>query len=115
MPEPASPAPYIDLADALARLRGNKKIYKTLLLAFQKDKTLEQLKEQAARGDLAAAATSAHTLKGVAGNLSLKALYECALQAEAALKAGDTACLNALGGIWETTLQQIEGAIAGLE
>lgn len=47
-------------------------------------------------GDVDTAVREAHTLKGVAGNLSFAALYEAASKVNAALREGDLAGATAL-------------------
>ena len=77
---------YVDFDDALARVRGNKRVYKTLLSVFLKDDHVPTLADQIQSGDQESAARTAHTLKGVAANLSLTALYNAALSIEMTLK-----------------------------
>ncbi len=80
---------YIDVEDGLHRIAGNKAIYKKLLAAFSAKTGYEQLAADMAKGDREAATRGAHTIKGVAANLSLPALREAAFALETALKAGE--------------------------
>ena len=77
---------YVDYDDALARVRGNKRVYKTLLSVFLKDDQVPTLTEQITMGEQENAMHTAHALKGVAANLSLTALYQAALSVELNLK-----------------------------
>ncbi len=84
--------PYIDAAGGLNRIRGNKKLYAMMLKSFKGNPLFPDAKAAVVSGDLKAAQMHMHTLKGVAGNLSLKALYELIVPVEAVLK---TAMVNA--------------------
>ncbi|MDR1875886.1 MAG: Hpt domain-containing protein [Synergistaceae bacterium] len=79
---------YIDTEKALGRIRGNTKLFKTLLNTFLGSPHFEQMKKEIEAGDHEAAAKSAHAIKGVAANLSLVAVYDLSLSLEASLKAG---------------------------
>jgi HPt (histidine-containing phosphotransfer) domain-containing protein len=81
---------YIDVDSALARIRGNRKVFKMLLGAFLKDPEIEPLKEAIRAGDLKEAASLAHKVKGVSANLSLIALNKEIVAIESALKAGQS-------------------------
>lgn len=101
---------YVDVDDALARVCNNKVVYKTLLGTFKKSLQYDQLREEALSGQYEAAARTAHSIKGVAANLSLKAAYEKVLEVETQLKGGsiDQADLDELGEIIKTTLECTE-------
>jgi len=78
--------PYIDVDDALERVRGNKTVLKSLFTVFLKDDFCLTLTGQLEAGRREDAARTAHALKGVAANLSLRALYEAVLMIELHLK-----------------------------
>ena len=78
--------PYIDIADGLNRIRGNKKLYGMMLKSFKANPMFPQAKAAVEAGDLKTAQMQMHTLKGVAGNLSLKLLFELVVPVEAVLK-----------------------------
>lgn len=65
-----------DVKDALRRLTGDEALYVLCLHTFAEDPLFEQLETQINTANLSAAFESAHTLKGVAGNLSLTPLYQ---------------------------------------
>ena len=73
----------IDYDGAMERFGGNAELY-------------ERLEQALAGGDVDTAVREAHTLKGVAGNLSFAALYEAASKVNAALREGDLAGATAL-------------------
>jgi len=79
---------YIDLEDGLGRIRGNRKVYKTLLQSFVNKNNMEELKAQIAEKHLGDAAKTVHTIKGVSANLSLSALNKSMIELEAQMKAG---------------------------
>gem|GEM_PF-1206723 len=78
----------IDMEAGIRRLQGNKKLYKELLRKFAHKYAgiAADIKESLARGETQEAALLAHSLKGMAGNLSATGLYESALSLEKALK-----------------------------
>lgn len=119
MPEtnslPQDYADYVDIDGALARLRGNKKIVKTLLQTFLKNDTLNTLKTEMAAGNTDAAVMAAHTIKGMAGNLSLTALYNSSVALEAALKAGESADADAYEALWDKTRDYVNLVIAAID
>ncbi len=66
----------IDVADALARFMDNEALMLKFLLRFPEDKNFSQLEQALADGDATRAFEAAHTLKGVAGNLSMTRLFQ---------------------------------------
>ena len=84
---------YVDTEKALERIRGNTKLFKTLLTHFLATRTqFEQLKKEIEANDRESAAKSVHAIKGVAANLSMTALYELCPPFETLLKTdADTA------------------------
>lgn len=78
--------PYIDVADCLKRIGGNKKLLLMMLKSFKANPLFPAAYAAALSGDRAAAQLHMHSLKGVAGNLSLKRLYELTVPVEAVLK-----------------------------
>ncbi|MFH1136778.1 MAG: PAS domain S-box protein [Pseudomonadota bacterium] len=82
--------PGIDVRSGLQRLRGNKRLFRKLLLDFSRDFRNAGQEIQAAldRDDLTGAHGLSHTLKGVAGNISAGNLREAAQEFEIALKNG---------------------------
>ena len=77
-----------DMADALVRFNGDLGQFKGFLLAFQRDyaNSGQEIQTALERGDLETAARLAHTMKGVAGNLSAKELQQAALDLEQEIK-----------------------------
>ena len=86
----------IDEKDAMSRLGNNKKLYAMLLKKFDGLAVLETLKDKLADGDAAASQAQAHTIKGIAANLSLHDLREKSEAIEQTLKtAGSTDGIDA--------------------
>ena len=77
---------YMNLDDAMGRLGNNKKLYAMLLKKFDGTAMLEDLKSKVAGGDVAGSQAQAHTIKGLAANLSLQDLREKAEAIELAIK-----------------------------
>ena len=80
---------YINEKDAMARLSNNKKLYLMLLKKFDGKPMIDGLLAQIDSGDVTAAEATAHTIKGLAANLSLADLREKAETIDAQLKKGD--------------------------
>lgn len=84
-------APVIDYADAMDRFGDNEALYKRLAGKFTTDTHFAELEEALACNDIDAAYRAAHSLKGVAGNLSFSQLYQLASIVSKALEGGDRA------------------------
>jgi HPt (histidine-containing phosphotransfer) domain-containing protein len=80
--------PGFDVPSALRRLGGNEQLFRKLLshLAADHCADCEQIRRALAASDLGVARRIAHTLKGVAGNLSALELQQQAGAMESALK-----------------------------
>lgn len=66
----------VDTKDALARFMGNSDLYERMLKKFPKAVEESPVLAYARSEDYETAASNAHALKGVAGNLSLTPLYD---------------------------------------
>ena len=84
--------PGFDLAAGLARLMGNKRLYRKLLLDFGANygETAGHIKDALAGGDFDQAHSLIHNLKGLAGNLEATDLQTAAVGMEKLVK-GQTA------------------------
>lgn len=85
----------IDVDDALGRFLQNEALMMKFLGRFPADTSFSRLQEAMAHGDTAQAFEAAHTLKGVAGNLSLKGLFEAVCPLVESLRAGELAAAQA--------------------
>ena len=88
-------APVIDYADAMDRFGDNEALYKRLAGKFTTDTHFAELEEALACNDIDAAYRAAHSLKGVAGNLSFSQLYQLASIVSKALEGGDRSMASA--------------------
>ena len=81
----------VDHEGALKRLGGNKRLFCDLLSRFaaQQVEAAGQVSAALNSGDQNLAQRIAHTVKGVAGNLGLAAVYTAAEQLEKAIRAND--------------------------
>jgi len=71
---------YIDMDDALNRVRGNKKLYYRMMKMFKASTEFASLEEAIANNDYEHAERYAHSIKGITGNLSLPLLFEKSTQ-----------------------------------
>jgi len=86
----------IDTYSGLARVAGNKRLYRRILIRFRDSQcdAADQIKQALTTGDSKTAERHAHTLKGVAANIGAEAIQEQAGALELAIKQGeDTADL----------------------
>ena len=65
----------VDIETALRRFMGNDEMYRKFLLKFANDNNVEILGTYIDKRDWAAALSTAHSLKGVTGNLGFDTLY----------------------------------------
>ncbi len=105
----------VDVEEALARFMGNEALMMKFLLRFPQDPSFQQLKEALARRDAAQAFAAAHTFKGVAGNLSMKALFRQASPVVEDLRAGDLASAEGKMEALEERYRQTLEALSSLE
>jgi HPt (histidine-containing phosphotransfer) domain-containing protein len=108
---------YVNTEKALERIRGNTKLFKTLLKHFLATQSqFEQLQKEIAANDREAASKSVHALKGVAANLSMAALYDLCAPFEALLKtdADASECLASFGAAYEKTVESVNTILSTL-
>lgn len=79
----------IDHREAMERFCGNEALYERLALKFLDDPHFAELEQALSDKDAQAAYRAAHSLKGVAGNLSLWCLYDQSCRLCDALRASD--------------------------
>ena len=78
-----------DVNSALERFGDDRDLYKECLGIFVDDNNFTDLEKALENKDVEAAFSSAHALKGVAGNLSLGNLYDSICRVSDSLKRGD--------------------------
>ena len=77
---------YINEEDGKKRVMNNGKLYAKLLTKFKTDTNLNDLIAFAGVQDWEKAQGAAHTIKGIAANLSLTELFNQSLECETQLK-----------------------------
>ena len=83
-----------DIPSALERFDGDEELYVECLEIFANDKNFEDLPQKLQEKDYEGAFNAAHSLKGVAANLSLGPLLEAISLISDKLKAGDYAVIE---------------------
>lgn len=78
-----------DYESGMSRFMNKEELLKKFLLKFMDDRSFEHLKEAVNRQDCEQAFKEAHTLKGVAANLSLTELEEISSEVTELLRAGE--------------------------
>lgn len=79
----------VDTQEAIARLNNNSAFYIRMLGKFTGELENHEVMSHIESGDLEAAVSNAHTLKGLTGNLSLTPLYDAYTDIVALLRAND--------------------------
>jgi HPt (histidine-containing phosphotransfer) domain-containing protein len=102
-------AVYVNQQEGLNRLLNNTRLYARLLTKFKTETSLAELNAAVAAGDAEKARVAAHTLKGVAGNLSLPEFCGQIKAAEAQIKEGNLSVvdLEGLGRCLDETIAAI--------
>jgi HPt (histidine-containing phosphotransfer) domain-containing protein len=110
----ADNAVYLDYADGIKRVMNNAKLYVKLLTKFMNDTKLDDLETALAAGDMEKAQAAAHTIKGVAANLSLAELFKQTLELESQVKAQsvDPSQMETVKTVFAATLQEVDRVIA---
>jgi HPt (histidine-containing phosphotransfer) domain-containing protein len=106
-------------AEGLARVNGNRKLYRKLLRQFSSTKAdaAQQIASALAENDRALAERLAHTVRGVAGNIGAPALQDAAAHLEKAIAGSAPAAEIEM---WRASLEEclahlIQGLEAALE
>ena len=121
--EPAVPVsgfqalPGIRTDEGLARLGGNKTLYRSLLhrFAHENRRVVQRLATLLSDGDLAGARQVAHSVRGVAGNLGIVEVAATAAALETALIREETAQARGLLAELEMRLASVLAGEAALE
>ena len=105
---------YIDEEDGKKRVMNNGKLYAKLLTKFKNDTNLDDLTAFAGAQDWEKAQAAAHTIKGVAANLSLTELFKQSLDVETQIKGKslNPDSLESLKACFTETLIAVEKVIA---
>jgi HPt (histidine-containing phosphotransfer) domain-containing protein len=105
---------YLNEEEGKKRVMNNTKLYVKLLTKFKAESNLDDLVSAAAAQDWEKAQAAAHTVKGVAANLSLTELYHQSLDVETQIKgkALKAESLESLKNCFAVTLTEIDKVIA---
>jgi len=104
----------INYAEGLKRMMNNASFYAKMLTKFKIDPSVNELDSALAAGDIGKAQVTAHTLKGLAANLSLTELFKQSLELETQIKAGSVNPnqITILKNVHIQTLAEIDRVIA---
>ena len=105
---------YINEEEGKKRVMNNSKLYVKLLNKFKADTNLDNLVAFAAAQDWEKAQAAAHTVKGIAANLSLMELFNQSLEVETQLKGKslNSESLESLKMCFSETLSAVDKVIA---
>lgn len=108
-----APEVYIDKPAALRRLGGNESLFNRMLGLFLQSQEPQKLEKALAQKNYEEGAAAAHALKGMAGNLSLNALYTQSDALMQQLRKGPPApqTVQYYRQVLQTTRHEIETAI----
>lgn len=101
----------IDTQEALGRVMGNEGLYERLLGRFLADESCADIAVAVDAHDVDAAIGATHALKGVAGNLSIRPVYELAAKQCDLFRAGAWDEAVALSNELEMTISRARAAI----
>ena len=105
---------YIDQEDGKKRVMNNGKLYARLLGKFRDETALEPVFAALEAGNYEEAQGLAHTIKGITGNLSIKALNEKIVELEVQIKAKSVnpQIIEEIREAFAATLPEVEKVIA---
>ena len=105
---------YINEEEGKKRVMNNGKLYAKLLTKFKSDTYLDDLLSSAGAEDWEKAQIAAHTIKGVAANLSLTELFNQSIDVEAQIKGKSLKpdSLKNLKSCYDETLVHVDKVIA---
>jgi len=105
---------YVNEEEGKKRLMNNGKIYAKLLAKFKNSTNLNDLEAFVGSQNWEQARIAAHTIKGIAANLSLTELFNQSLAAETQIKGGGltTDSLENLKACFAETLLHVDEVIA---
>ena len=100
----------VDVREGLKRAAGNRRLYRDLLIRFAKDHrdVGAQIAAALDSGDPKQAEHIAHTVKGVAGNMSIRKIYSSADKLEKAIHERDSAVPKLLSAFTSVVKHQVQ-------
>jgi HPt (histidine-containing phosphotransfer) domain-containing protein len=105
---------YVDAAEGQKRVMNNVKLYRKLLAKFRAENNLNELAAALSAGDYEKAQAAAHTIKGIAANLSLSELYKQSLDVETQIKGQSVnpGAMETLSACFASTLEAIDKVLS---
>ena len=105
---------FVNFDEGVKRVMNNNAFYIKMLNKFKAEDNLKKLAEAIEAQDMENAQVAAHTLKGLAANLSLTELYKQSMEIEGQIKARSVNPdqINILKNVYDTTLSEVEKVIA---
>jgi HPt (histidine-containing phosphotransfer) domain-containing protein len=105
---------YINFDEGVKRVMNNTKLYVKLLGKFKTDTDFGELEGALAAGDMEKARIQAHTIKGIAANLSLTELFKQAQALESQIKTGSVAPgdIETARAAYTATVQEVDKVMA---
>jgi HPt (histidine-containing phosphotransfer) domain-containing protein len=105
---------YVNFEEGVNRVMNNAKLYIKLITKFKTENNLNDLSAALGANDYEKAQVAAHTMKGIAANLSLTELFEKSKEIEAQIKeksvqAGE---LEKVQAVFDETIKEVEKVIA---
>lgn len=79
---------YVDIESALARVRGNKTLYRRMLGLFLQSAEFDRFEAALSQKDYSQAADAAHGIKGMTGNLAMNLLFATSTELVQQLRQG---------------------------
>jgi two-component system, sensor histidine kinase and response regulator len=109
----------VDLDTALKRLMGNRKLFDKLMDDFIRNYAgiPDKIRDTIEQGDINSAQNLVHTLKGVAGNLSVTEVYDASQSLEASIREGNRTGiykeLNRLARALKPLIEAVKNPLSG--
>ncbi|MDR1623025.1 MAG: response regulator [Synergistaceae bacterium] len=109
--------PFIDVKRGLERLKGNGKLYATLLRSYQRNDMFTKIRDALSRQDFEDAVQNAHALNGIAASLAMNEVVSRTELLEESLRNGvaDQSLVDKLEISTEETRRWLPDLIRGLE
>jgi two-component system sensor histidine kinase/response regulator len=100
----------VDVREGLARAAGNRRLYRDLLMGFARDHrdVAAQIATALDSEDPQQAERIVHTVKGVAGNMSIRKIYSSADKLEKAIRERDSAVPKLLSTFTSVVKHQVQ-------
>jgi HPt (histidine-containing phosphotransfer) domain-containing protein len=104
---------YVNFEEGSGRVMNNAKLYVKLLVKFRNETSLDGIFASLEAGDYEKAQAAAHTVKGLAANLSLAELFEKTRDLESRIKEKSVQpeAIDRLKAAFDETVKEIDKVI----